>query len=97
MNNSKVVLDINFSKQLGLTLRSIEAIGSETKVITTNNSIRNYDFYSKENIYCIEKLEDISLVPKDFFIKEYKKLSENIKEKYRVKGFIEEVFKIINA
>lgn len=96
INNSKIVLDINFSKQLGLTLRSIEAIGSETKVITTNNLIKNYDFYTKENIYCIEKLEDIGLISKKFFIEEYKKLPENIKEKYKAKGFIEEILKKIN-
>ena len=96
LKNSKVVLDINFSEQLGLTLRSIEAIGSETKIITTNKSIINYDFYNKENVVYIESTEDIPLIPKEFFIKEYKKLPENIKERYRVKGFIEDVFKTIN-
>lgn len=96
LKNSKVVLDINFSEQLGLTLRSIEAIGSETKIITTNKSIINYDFYNKENIIYIENVGDISLIPKEFFTKKYKKLSENIKEKYKAKGFIEDIFKTIN-
>lgn len=95
IKNSRVILEIHFSKQLGLTLRSIEAIGSETKVITTNNSIKNYDFYNKENIIYIEKLKDISLIPKEFFLKEYKKLPEKIKEKYTVRGFIKDIFEKI--
>lgn len=95
IKNSKCVVEINADRQIGLTLRSIEAIGNETKIITTNSSIKEYDFYDKKNIYCIEKLEDIFLIPKEFFIEEYKKLSENIKNKYTTKGFIEEIFEII--
>lgn len=95
LKNSKCVIEINADKQVGLTLRSIEAIGSETKTITTNTLIKEYDFYDEKNIYCIEKLEDIFLIPKEFFSQEYKKLSENIKNKYTVKGFIEEIFRVV--
>lgn len=95
IKNSKCVLDLNVPDQEGLTLRSIEAIGSETKIITTNTLIKEYDFYNDKNIYCIEKIEDISLIPKEFFIEEYKKLPENIKNKYTAKGFIEEIFNVV--
>ena len=95
IKNSKCVLDLNIADQMGLTLRSIESVGSETKIITTNTLIKKYDFYDKKNIYCIEKIEDISLIPKEFFVEEYKKLSENIKNKYTAQGFIEEIFRII--
>ena len=67
IKNSKCVLDLNIADQMGFTLRSIESVGSETKIITTNTLIKKYDFYDKKNIYCIEKIEDISLIPKEFF------------------------------
>lgn len=95
LKEAKVILDINYYEQLGLSLRNFEAIGNDTKIITLNNTIKEYDFYNEKNIYCIEKIEDISLIPKEFFIEEYKKLSENIKNKYTVQGFIEEIFRII--
>ncbi len=93
IKNSRCILEINISKQNGLTLRSIEAIGSGTKVITTNTLIKKYDFYDKKNIYCIEKIEDISLIPKEFFIEEYKEITKEIKNKYTIKGFLDEIFK----
>lgn len=92
LKNSRVVLDINFSEQLGLTLRSIEAIGSETKLITTNKTVEKYDFYDTNNIIHIENIDDIFKIPKKFFLSNYKKLSEEIKKRYTSEGFIDEIF-----
>lgn len=95
MKDSRVVLDMNFSKQLGLTLRSIESIGSKTKVITTNNQIKEYDFYDQNNIYCLNNKNIINSLPNIFVTKKYEDIPNDIKARYTVNGFINEVFERI--
>lgn len=92
VNNSKVIIDIKHLKQTGLTLRSFESIGSESKLITTNQDIKNYDFYNEENILIIKNIDEIEKINKEFFEKEYKKIDSKIKNRYSAKGFIEEIF-----
>ena len=48
---SKCILDSAQDGQLGLTIRIFEALGAKKKIITTNEDIKNYDFYREENIY----------------------------------------------
>lgn len=93
LKNSKCVLEINFSQQQGLTLRTLEAIGNETKLITTNKEIKNYDFYNNKNIYCIEKIEEIFSLHKEFFSEKYQEIPKEIKNRYTVNGFINEIFR----
>ena len=66
IGNSRVVLDLPHPMQTGLTMRTIEAIGSKKKLITTNVDIVNYDFYNPKNILLIER-ENINF-DKSFFI-----------------------------
>ncbi len=73
MKKSKVVAEINYGNQTGLTLRSLEAVASQTKLITTNKDIKNYDFYNENNIYIISDLKDIENIPVQFFRAPYKK------------------------
>ena len=92
LKNSRVVLDLNFEKQSGLTIRASEAIGSKVKLITTNKYIKDYDFYAEENIFYLEKKENFNLIPKEFFKTKFKNIPENIQYRYTTKGFIEEIF-----
>ena len=55
VEKSKIVIDIQHPKQVGLTIRMIEMIGMGKRVITTNADIRNYDFYTPTNISIIER------------------------------------------
>ena len=48
VHESKVILDINHPKQVGLTMRTFEAFGAQKKLITTNADVANYDFYDKK-------------------------------------------------
>ena len=52
--NSKVVVDTNHPFQDGLTARFMWALGAEKKIITTNASVRNYDFYTKDQFFVVE-------------------------------------------
>lgn len=90
---SRVILDLPHENQRGLTLRVFEALATETKIITTNDDILNYDFYHPENILVIEK--NTPRISVDFFKTPYQKIPDNIIRKYSVSGFILDVFSTI--
>lgn len=88
---SKIILDITIKSQVGLGLRPIEAIGAKCKLITTNKNIKNYDFYNENNIFILEK--DFSNVSdlKNFVDTPFVEYSEEMRYKYSLDGFINEV------
>jgi hypothetical protein len=88
--HSSVVVDIEHPGQVGLTMRTIEMIGCKKKLITTNKSIKEYDFYDENNI-CIVDRSDIKL-PKDFFKVPYQELDKDIYEKYSLKNWLKTIF-----
>lgn len=90
-DNSNVILDINHPEQFGLTMRTIECLGSEKKLITTNQNIRNYDFYNPNNIFILDR-ENIK-IDKSFFEKEYQSLSTELYEKYSLNNWLKSIFK----
>lgn len=92
--NTKVILDLPHPLQNGLTMRTIEAVGANKKLITTNEDIKNYDFYDEDNI-CILDKENID-IEDDFFEKPYKQISKEIKNKYSLDSWIKDVFYIVN-
>lgn len=52
--SAKSILDIMQSNQYGFTMRILEGLFTRTKVITSNKSIKKYDFYCKENFFVLE-------------------------------------------
>ncbi|MDR2264687.1 MAG: hypothetical protein LBE93_14710 [Enterobacter asburiae] len=54
-SNADAVLDIQHPRQTGLTMRTIECLPLKRKFITTNARVRDYDFYSAENFYFIDR------------------------------------------
>lgn len=89
VRKSKVILDIEHPKQTGLTMRTIEMIGMQKKIITTNKDIVNYDFYDSQNILVISR--DNPEFPHEFFDSEYKLLDKNIYDKYNMESWIRDV------
>lgn len=89
IDESKIVLDIQHPKQSGLTMRTIEMIGMNKKIITTNKNIIKYDFYNPENIAVVDR-NDIE-ISNDFFCKAYCPIPEGIYENYSLKNWILDV------
>lgn len=85
MQKSSCILDIQHPSQTGLTIRTIEAIGCQKKIITTNEDIVNYDFYNSDNILVIDR--EKPLIPQDFLKKEYRTLDRKIYENYSIHSF----------
>jgi len=52
--HSKVIIDIPSPNQTGLTIRSLEAMAANKKLITTNKQIVNESFYSPLNTFILE-------------------------------------------
>ncbi|MEQ9862337.1 lipopolysaccharide biosynthesis protein [Pectobacterium cacticida] len=50
---SEVLLEINREGQSGLTLRTLEAIFFDKKIITNNTDIEKYDFYSPNQFFIL--------------------------------------------
>lgn len=90
IESSKIVFDICNKNQIGLTMRSIEALGSQRKLITTNKDIVNYDFFDKNNIHVFD-LESFE-IPSEFLETEYHEINENIYKKYSLSSWINTIF-----
>lgn len=93
LKQSKTVIDIQHPKQSGLTMRTIEMLGANKKMITTNADIQNYDFYHPNNI-CIIDRENI-VVPPEFITAPFTAVDEKIKERYSIKYFILDILGLI--
>lgn len=90
VRKSKVVIDIQHPKQVGLTMRTIEMLGAQRKLVTTNASIRNYDFFQEDNILVIDRKKP--QITESFVRKDYKILDDNIYFKYSLDGWLEDIF-----
>lgn len=85
VDKSKVIIDIQHPGQNGLTIRIIEMLGMNKKLMTTNKDIVNYDFYNEANIQVIDRKKPyLAGVTEET----YRKLDENIYNKYSLESWI---------
>lgn len=61
---SEIVFDIHHQSQSGLTMRTIEALAMGKKLITTNSTIKKYEFYDPLQILIVNRKNPI--VPLEF-------------------------------
>lgn len=87
--NSKCIVDVENPGQHGLTMRTIETIGLKKKFITTNEDIKNYDFYNSNNILVIDR--NNPRLNMNFFKIPFEELPHEIYEKYSLRSWILEV------
>lgn len=91
VDNSKVIIDIQHPKQTGLTMRTIEMIGMNKKLITTNQNIKTYDFYNVNNIHVIDR-NNVS-IKKSFIESSFQPIPVEIYEKYSLENWLKDVLK----
>ena len=89
VDESRIILDVQHPKQTGLTMRTIEMIGMNKKLITTNESIRRYDLFYEDNVAVVDR-NDVR-IPKGFLNTPYQSLPKEVYEKYSLKSWILEV------
>ena len=86
---SRCLIDVQHPKQTGLTIRTIEALGSCRKLITTNETIKEYDFYNPNNILIVDRHNP--LIKREFLEGEYEKLNVNIYDTYSLGSWIKDL------
>ncbi len=88
--NSRCVLDVEHTKQNGLTMRTIELIGMKKKIITTNTGIREYDFFNPVNICVIDRKNP--KIDDEFLSRPYEEIPSEIMNRYTLRSFIRDIF-----
>lgn len=86
---SKVILDLTKETQYGLTLRPVEALFFEKKLITDNKNIKEYNFYNPKNIFILgeDNLEKLN----EFIDSKYEKIDEKKIEEYDFKNWLNRI------
>lgn len=87
---SKVVIDMPYLSQKGLSMRTIESLAAHAKIITTNNAICKYDFYNSDNVCVIDVNNPV--IPDSFLSSEYVESNEKIIDKYSLKNWVKALF-----
>jgi len=87
--DSYSILDIEHPKQVGLTMRTFETLGANKKLVTTNAGVLEYDFFSAENICVIDRVSPS--IPKNFFDMPFIPLSDSIRQRYSITGWLTEL------
>jgi hypothetical protein len=95
LSQSFSVLDLPHPDQKGLTMRSIEALGENKKIITTEAGIAAYDFFNEQNIFVFS--DNLVFLPKDFFKKSYVKVNENVRRRYTLDAWLSDIFLKVGA
>lgn len=92
LKQSRAVVDIQHPKQTGLTMRTIEMLGANKKMITTNEEIKKYDFYHPNNICVVDRNHVV--VPTEFMTTPYVRVDEKVKERYSIQYFVKDILGI---
>lgn len=86
--SSKALLDIPYIGQQGLTIRTFECIKCGIKLITTNSSIKYYDFYNDDSIYILNRKNPF--INRNFFDIPFH-ISEELIEKYSLHNWLKTI------
>lgn len=84
---SNSILDIVQNKYDGLSLRAMESLFFNKKLITNNVTIKYYDFYNKKNIFILNE-DNIEELP-NFLKSSYEKIDKKIVDSYDFSKWIQ--------
>lgn len=87
---SKAVIDVNRPDQLGLTMRTIEAVGAQRKLITTNLDIVNYDLYNESSVLIVDrKNPNINM---DFISRKGTPFEKGVRKIFSISSWLDAIF-----
>lgn len=92
-SDSLAVLDIEHPKQTGLTMRTFETLGARKKLVTTNRSVVDEDFYDPNNVLVVERGRPLT-VPPAFFDSPYVDLASEIYRRYSIDAWLAEILNV---
>ena len=91
VRKSKSIIDIHHPRQSGLTMRTLEILGAKRKLFTTNDDVKNYDFYDANNIYCFDRNNPNNKI--EFLNKDNSGINDIVYKKYSLTQWIKHIFK----
>lgn len=83
---SAAIIDSPQSSQTGLTMRTLEAVGSRRKLITANTAVRDYDFCINGDVFVSA---EGALPPRSFFDRPFNELPPSVYTGYSLPAFVE--------
>jgi hypothetical protein len=86
---AKITVDIERPIQTGLTMRTIEMMGSGRKVVTTNASVLTADFYHPNNVALINRPNPT--ISEAFLDTPFEPLPDEVLRRYSLAGWIDTV------
>lgn len=89
VQNAAALIDLHVPVHAGLSFRVFEALNYGTKLITTNTSVKEYDFYHPNNIFIWNGINEDEI--DDFLKVDYFDIDESIKLKYDFNNWIKYV------
>jgi hypothetical protein len=92
IKESGAVLDIQHPNQTGLTMRTLEMLGSSKKLVTTNKHILEYDLFNSQNIAVIDR--ENPTINVSFFKTDFIEVDDLVRDKYALRGWLLEIFKV---
>lgn len=88
--NADIILEINHKGQSGVSLRTIEAILLNKKLITTNTAIKSYAFYNPKQIFILDNnYDDLPL----FLLEKFEYVEIDRLYQYTSDGMLENIIK----
>jgi hypothetical protein len=92
--NSRAILDIEHPNQRGLTMRTIEALTSNRKIITTNPTILDSDLFCHSRVEIINRQDP--RIRDGFIFEDFTPIPLEILDRYTVKRWFADIFFIKN-
>lgn len=89
----RAILDVGYASQKGLSFRFFDALGYEQKLISNNQTVKQYPFYHAENIHCID--ETHLQVPPSFLQSAYHRIPDEIKQRYRLDTWVKNLLTLM--
>ncbi|HIE4562008.1 hypothetical protein R1L06_05205 [Stenotrophomonas sp. C4297] len=83
---SRCVIDINRPDQKGLTMRTIEALGAQRKLITTNEDVSSYDLYSSSAVKIVDRVAPV--VQDEFLTASHRPFDDAVRTRYTVGNWV---------
>ncbi len=95
---AKCIVEILQTGQSGMTLRPIEALFYNRKLLTNNQGVIDEEFYHPNNILVVQDIDTLSAVNLKYFIDQpMVEINDNIKEKYSTVGLLKTLAKNIES
>lgn len=89
IQRSSCLLEIVQKGQSGITLRTLEALFCQKKLITNNKAVKDYDFYHPNNVFIYTDETDTNDV-KAFLLSPYVPISKEITDNYEIETWIKQ-------